>query len=78
MEEIVGKGDVVVIPAGVAHRLLEDVGGGFEMVGCYPGGCSWDMAYGEEGEEGRIEGIKRLEWFERDPVYGDRGPVVDV
>jgi uncharacterized protein YjlB len=78
VEEIVEKGDVVVIPAGVAHRLLEDVEGGFLMVGCYPGGCSWDMAYGEEGEEGRIEGIKRLGWFERDPVYGDRGPVVDV
>ena len=45
------------------------------MVGCYPGGCSWDMAYGEEGEEERIEGIRRLGWFERDPVYGDGGPV---
>jgi uncharacterized protein YjlB len=78
VEEIVGKGDVVVIPAGVAHRLLEDVEGGFEMVGCYPGGCSWDMAYGEEGEEERIEGIRRLGWFERDPVYGDEGPVFDV
>ena len=75
VEETVGQGDVVVIPAGVAHRLLEDVEGGFSMVGCYPGGCSWDMAYGEEGEEERIEGIRRLGWFERDPVYGDGGPV---
>lgn len=32
VEEVVGKGDVVVVPAGVAHRLLEDVDGGFEMV----------------------------------------------
>ena len=52
VEETVSRGDVVVIPAGVAHRLLEDVEGDFSMVGCYPGGCSWDMAYGEEGEEG--------------------------
>jgi hypothetical protein len=36
------------------------------------------MAYGEEGEEGRVDGIARLGWFERDPVYGDGGPVVGV
>jgi len=32
--EVVGAGDVVVVPAGVAHRLLEDLEGGFEMVCC--------------------------------------------
>lgn len=32
VEEVVGKGDVVVVPAGVAHRLMEDLEGGFEMV----------------------------------------------
>lgn len=48
------------------------------MVGCYPRGCSWDMAYGEKGEEKQIEGIKGLGWFERDPVYGDDGPAVEV
>lgn len=29
----VGAGDVIVVPAGVAHRLLEDVNGDFGMVG---------------------------------------------
>lgn len=45
VEVVVGRGDVVVVPAGVAHRLLEEVGGeeGFEMVGCYPQGCGWDV-----------------------------------
>jgi uncharacterized protein YjlB len=32
VELILGKGGIVTIPAGVAHRLLED-NGGFQMVG---------------------------------------------
>lgn len=43
VEEVLEKGDVVVLPAGVSHRLLKDEDGGFEMVGCYPRGCNWDM-----------------------------------
>lgn len=78
VEEVLCKGDVIVMPAGVAHRLLEDLEGGFEMVGAYPVGCQWDMCYGKKGEEGKIGGISKLGWFERDPVYGDQGPVLDV
>lgn len=76
VEPVVEKGDVVVVPAGVGHRLLEDLEGGFEMVGSYPTGKNWDMCYGKEGEEGKVDGIKKLGWFERDPVYGDEGPVL--
>lgn len=76
VEETVRRGDVVIIPAGVAHRLLEDIDGGFSMVGCYPKGCSWDMAYGNKGEEKQIEAIGKLPWFTRDPVYGDEGPTL--
>ena len=75
---MVESGDVIVVPAGVGHRLLEDVDGGFVMVGAYPVGRDWDMCYGKEGEEGKVEGIGRLGWFERDPIYGDEGPVLDV
>ncbi|KAK4999413.1 hypothetical protein LTR66_001562 [Elasticomyces elasticus] len=78
VEQVLEKGDVIVMPAGVAHRLLEDLSGGFQMVGCYPRGCHWDMCYGKKGEEGRIDGIRKLGWFERDPVYGDGGPTLDV
>lgn len=74
----VSRGDVIVVPAGVAHRLLEDEGGGFEMVGSYPKGCSWDMCYGKKGEEEKIKGIRGLGWFERDPIYGDEGPVLGL
>ncbi|KAI0205659.1 RmlC-like cupin domain-containing protein [Astrocystis sublimbata] len=71
------KGDLAVVPAGVAHRLMEVRERGFEMVGAYPEGCAWDMCYGAPGEEGRVGGIARLKWFVRDPIYGGEGPVLD-
>lgn len=70
-------GDIVVVPAGVAHRLLEDYGG-FQMVGSYPTGCVWDMCYGKAGEEEKVKKISKLNWFNKDPVYGERGPSLDV
>ena len=70
------KGDVVIIPAGVAHRLLEDLDGGFLMVGSYPKGKSWDMCYGGEDERNKIDRIKDMGWFTKDPIYGDEGPVL--
>ncbi len=79
VEPVVGRGDVMILPAGMSHRLLEDLDGGeFEMVGSYPVGCSWDMCYGRRGEEEKVRGIAKLEWFKRDPIYGDEGPVLNV
>ncbi|KAL3954759.1 hypothetical protein ACCO45_010322 [Purpureocillium lilacinum] len=80
LEPVVEGGDVVVVPAGVGHRLLEDMGPqGFQMVGSYPVGApAWDMCYGRGGEETRLEGIRKLGWFDRDPIYGDEGPVLDA
>ena len=78
VEEVLTKGDVIIMPAGVSHRLLEDLDGAFTMVGCYPTGCNWDMCYGKSGEESKIEKIKDLPWFKKDPVYGDEGPVLEV
>lgn len=77
VEPVVEKGDVIVMPAGVSHRFLEDKGSSsFQMVGSYPIGDSWDMCYG--GEEEKIKGIGKLGWFDRDPIYGDEGPVLNV
>jgi uncharacterized protein YjlB len=77
VETVLKKGDVVVLPAGVGHRLLEDHGG-FQMVGSYPVGKHWDMCYGRSGEEDKVKSISSLAWFSRDPVYGDDGPSVHV
>jgi len=78
LEPVVEKGDVIVVPAGVGHRLLEDQEGVFMMVGSYPKGKDWDMCYGKKGEEEKVKEIGDLGWFERDPIYGDMGPVFDV
>lgn len=78
VEPVLEKGDVIVVPAGVAHRLLEDLEGGFNMVGSYPTGKDWDMCYGKAGEEQKVKGIEGLGWFERDPIYGDEGPILQV
>lgn len=78
VQEILEKGDVIIMPAGVSHRLLEDLSGGFSMVGCYPTGCNWDMCYGKKGEESKVEQIKDVKWFTKDPVYGEEGPTLEV
>ena len=63
----VQKGDVLVIPAGVAHRCLKDEGG-FLMVGAYPEGAEeWDMNYGSNEESKRVINVAVPEW---DPLLG--------
>ncbi|TCD66549.1 hypothetical protein EIP91_001270 [Steccherinum ochraceum] len=72
----VQKGDAMLLPAGVAHRLLQGRDG-FEMIGSYPRGASWDMCYGREGED-VDERIAGLGWLKRDPLYGNEGPALQV
>lgn len=43
VETILTAGDVMIVPAGVAHRLLDDLDGGFKMVGRYLPGLEWDI-----------------------------------
>ncbi|KAL7272799.1 hypothetical protein RUND412_004374 [Rhizina undulata] len=63
----VDQGDVLVIPAGVAHRCLIERDG-FNMVGAYPRGSrQWDLCYGGEHKAGKgiEDGVP-----ETDPVVG--------
>ena len=53
-------GDVVAIPAGVAHCNLES-SEDFAVVGAYPDGCKWDLLRGREGERPQADvNIARL------------------
>jgi uncharacterized protein YjlB len=67
------KGDVLVIPAGVAHKNLgkeKDV----NCVGAYPNGMDYDMNYGKPGERPQTdENIKAVPIPATDPVYGAGG-----
>ncbi len=69
------KGDVVLIPAGVAHKNLGS-SPDFRVVGAYPTGQSWDMNYGKEGERPAADrNIPGVGLPGEDPVFGDLGPV---
>lgn len=78
LETTVSKGDIMIVPAGVSHQMLEGMGGRFNMVGSYPPGKEWDMCYGNDNETRKAENICELGWFNRDPIYGDVGPALEV
>ena len=70
-------GDVVVIPAGVAHKRTASTSD-FAVVGAYPDGQRPDMCYGSDEERPRAEAnIRRVSVPRKDPVYGDEGPLLD-
>ncbi len=70
------QGDVVVIPAGVAHKC-EGASPDLVVVGAYPRGQSPDMRTPGRRERGQALGdIARVPTPLRDPVYGEAGPLV--
>jgi uncharacterized protein YjlB len=70
------SGDVVIIPAGVAHRNL-GASRDFGVVGAYPSGQRWDVCYGKPGERPRADqNIARVPIPLADPIYGPQGPLV--
>jgi uncharacterized protein YjlB len=74
----VAAGDVVVIPAGVAHKRIRS-SPDFGVVGAYPEGQRWDMCYGKKGERPATDrNIVRVPDPETDPVYGGEGPLLKL
>lgn len=69
----VGKGDVIILPAGVAHKNLgneKDV----ICIGGYPEGRDFDMNYGKPGERPDADNNIRMAPFPvADPVFGQGG-----
>jgi uncharacterized protein YjlB len=72
----VSAGDVIVIPAGVAHRRLSS-SADFLVVGCYPPGQDWDLLRGEPGDRATaLVNVPKVPLPDSDPVSGNGGPLV--
>ncbi|WP_051318103.1 cupin domain-containing protein [Cohnella thermotolerans] len=70
-------GDVLVLPAGTGHRRLR-ASGDFLAVGAYPDGMNWNLKTAEDGgRDQALSDIQRVPLPETDPVYGNRGPLLD-
>jgi uncharacterized protein YjlB len=73
----IGEGDVIVIPAGVAHKNFgasED----FECVGAYPKGEDFDIKTADSNTRAADEtNVKNVFLPETDPVFGRLGPVME-
>ena len=75
-EIMLNTGDVVVIPAGVAHERLE-ASRDLTVVGAYAEGHDYDMKRPGEEEDGGVQErrIERVPLPHQDPVYGEVGPL---
>src|SRR5436190_22857705 len=77
IKQKINAGDVLVIPAGVAHKNL-GASSDFGVVGAYPPGQDWDMNYGRPQERPVAdENIARVALPKLDPVYGAGGPLLE-
>ncbi len=71
----VRAGDVVVIPAGVAHRNMGQTKD-LLVVGAYPGGSDYDTLCGKpEEHEAALQAIAAVPLPANDPVGGREGPL---
>ena len=72
----INAGDVVIIPAGVAHKNL-GASDDFGIVGAYPRGQSWDLCYGKRAERPRADrNIAGVPLPSTDPIFGASGPML--
>ena len=69
----VAAGDIVIIPAGVAHKKIQS-SRDFAVVGAYPIGQNPDTCYGEPSERPQTDQrIAKLALPAADPIYGQDG-----
>lgn len=74
---LIEKGDVIIIPAGVAHKNMGPETN-FKCVGAYPCGSTYDMNYGKPDERPKADNnIKKVALPDADPVYGKFGYLVN-
>lgn len=70
----VKAGDVVVLPAGTGHRLIE-ASTNFLVVGAYPEHGTYDECTDTRDRPDAIKRISKVRKPVKDPVYGSSGPL---
>jgi uncharacterized protein YjlB len=69
----VGRGDVLVLPAGTGHRN-KGSSSDLLVVGAYPGGMSWDLRRGDPAEYEEVRAnVDAIPLPPTDPVSGSAG-----
>lgn len=72
----VEAGDVVVLPAGTAHKKLT-ASPDFRIAGAYPGGMDYNTRRADPDDfAAALPEIREVPLPERDPVYGEAGPLL--
>lgn len=70
---VLAKGDVVIIPAGLAHKCSK-TSNNFFCVGAYPGGSEYDINLGTKAELEKVKPkLQKLSKPSLDPVFGKEG-----
>lgn len=70
----VGKGDVIILPAGVAHQRITS-SPDFLVVGGYPFDLEYDMC--KKIDDARQKRIDAVILPQQDPIFGKGGPLFD-
>jgi uncharacterized protein YjlB len=73
----VEPGDVVVLPAGTGHRLIE-ASRNFLVVGAYPESGTYDEMTDTRERPDAIKRIAKVRKAAKDPVLGKAGPLVKL
>ncbi len=75
-EEVLKAGDVALLPAGTAHKMIQD-DNSFACIGAYPDGKAYNMHRGDPDELQEVKKkIQRVGIPPLDPIYGDKGPII--
>jgi uncharacterized protein YjlB len=70
-------GDVVVLPAGTGHRLIE-ASRNFLVVGAYPPDGTYDECTDTRNRPDATKRIAKVRRPDTDPVYGKGGPLTEL
>lgn len=74
----VGAGDVVVLPAGTAHKKLT-ASPDFRIAGAYPGGMDYNTRQADPDDfAAALPEIREVPLPEQDPVFGKDGPLLNL